>query len=126
MELMNNMDVLEEAKEIMKKAGCEKAFAVYGMELEDIAEVRECNEKGEAIELEKDISKLIPIIERKLILDQEKPIECPINSSMDKYLEFSLKNKTITPCNVVDMECKKIEEMIKPLLNKYKWSIKKR
>ena len=24
------MDVLEEAKEIMKIAGCEKAFAVYG------------------------------------------------------------------------------------------------
>jgi len=35
------MDVLEEAKEIMKKAGCEKAFAVYGLELNDIAEVKD-------------------------------------------------------------------------------------
>ena len=36
------MDVLEEAKEIMKIAGCEKAFAVYGSELDSIAEVRHC------------------------------------------------------------------------------------
>ena len=58
------MNTLEEAKEIMKKIGCEKAFAVYGLELENIAEVRSCNEKGEAIELEGDISKLEPIIEK--------------------------------------------------------------
>ena len=45
---------------------------------------------------------------------------------MSKYLEFSLKNKNIIPYNVGDMECKKIEEMINPLLNKYQWSIKKR
>ena len=120
------MNTLEEAKEIMKKIGCKKVYAVYGLELENIAEVRSCNEKGEAIELEGDISKLEPIIEKKLFLDQEKPIECPLNSSMSKYLEFSLKNKNIIPYNVGDMECKKIEEMINPLLNKYQWSIKKR
>ena len=58
------MNTLEEAKEIMEKIGCTKVFAVYGLELENIAEVRSCNEKGEAIELEGDISKLEPIIEK--------------------------------------------------------------
>ncbi len=29
MKRSDNMDVLEEAKELMKKAGCEKAFAVW-------------------------------------------------------------------------------------------------
>jgi len=33
MERSDKMNVLEESKEIMKKAGCEKAFAVYGLEL---------------------------------------------------------------------------------------------
>ena len=120
------MNVLEEAKEIMKKAGCEKAFAVYGLELNDIAEVKNCDENGESLELEKDISELVPTIEQKLVFDPEKPIECPINSSMNKYLEFSLKNRNITPCNVSDEECEKIEEKINPLLEKYCWSIKKR
>ena len=120
------MDILEEAKEIMEKIGCNKVFAVYSLELDNIAEVKSCNEKGENIELEGDISKLEPIIEKKLFLDQEKPIQCPLNSSMSKYLEFSLKNKNIIPYNVGDMEYEKIEEMIKPLLNKYQWSIKKR
>ena len=119
------MDTLEEAKEIMEKIGCEKVFAVYGLELENIAEVRVCNEKGEAIELEKDIQKLDPIIERKLVLDQEKPIECPLNSSMSKYLEFSLKNRNITPCNIDSFECERIEKIINPLLEKYNWTIKK-
>ena len=117
------MDVLDEAKEIMKKAGCEKAFVVYGIELDNIAEVRSCNEKGEAIELERDVSKLVSTIERKLVLDQEKPIECPLNSSMNKYLEFSLKKRNITPCNLSSEECKKIEEKIGSLLGKYNWSI---
>jgi len=117
------MDTLEEAKEIMKKIGCEKAFAVYGLELDNIAEVRSYNEKGEAIELEKDILKLDPIIERKLVLDQEKPIECPINSSMSKYLEFSLKNRKITPYNIDNYEVGRIEEIINPLMEKYNWSI---
>jgi hypothetical protein len=119
------MDVLEEAKEIMKIAGCEKVFAVYGMELENIAEVRGCNEKGEKIEIEGDVSKLVPCIEKKLVLDQEKPIECPINSAMSKYLEFSLKSRYITPYNISAKECERIEEEMRPLLEKYHWTIKK-
>ena len=109
----------------MEKIGCTKAFAVYGLELENIAEVRSCNEKGEAIELEKDIHKLAPIIERKLVLDQEKPIECPLNSSMSKYLEFSLINRNITPCNIDNIEVGRIEKILNPLLDKYNWTIKK-
>ena len=120
------MDVLEEAKEIMKKAGCEKAFAVYGMELNDIAEVRECDENGESLELEKDIGQLVPTIERKLVFNPEKPIECPLNESMNKYLEFSLKKRNITPCNLSEKECERIEEETRPLLEKYNWTIKKR
>ncbi len=122
----DKMDVFEEAKEIIKKAGCEKAFAVYGLELNNLAEVRDCDENGESIELEKDISELLPTIERKLVFDPERPIECPLNSSMNKYLEFSLKNRSITPCNTTDEECERIEEKINPLLEKYNWSIKKR
>ena len=120
------MDKLEEAKEIMEKIGCNKVYAVYGLELENIAEVRSCNEKGEAIELEGDISTLVPTIEQKLVLDQEKPIECPINSSMSKYLEFSLKNRKITPYNIDSLECGRIEKIINPLLEKYNWAIKRR
>ena len=78
----DKMDVLEEAKELMKKAGCEKAFAVYGLELCDIAEVRNCNKTEESIELEKKIDQLVPSIKRELVLDQEEPIECPLDSSM--------------------------------------------
>jgi len=120
------MNVLEEAKEIMKKAGCEKAYAVYEMELNDIAEVRDCDENGESLELEKNISELVPTIERKLVFDPEKPIECPLYGSMNKYLEFSLKNRNITPCNLDEEERKSIEEKTKPLLEKYNWTIKKR
>ena len=119
------MNVLNEAKEIMEKAGCEKAFAVYEMEINDIAEVRSCNSKGEFIELEKDINKLVPTIERTLVLDLEKPIECPLDSTFCKYLEFSLKNKTITPYDINQKECEKIEEKINPLLDKYKWKMVK-
>jgi hypothetical protein len=117
------MNVLEEAKELMKKAGCEKAFAVYGLELCDIAEVRSCNEKGETIEIEKNISELSPTIERTLVFDPEKPIECPLNESMNKYLEFSLTNRNILPCNLSVEECERIEKDIRPLLEKYNWSI---
>ncbi len=120
-----NMNVLEEAKEIMKKAGCKKAFAVYGMELNEIAEVRNCDENGESLELEKDINDLVPTIEKKLVFDPEKPIECPLDSSMNKYLEFSLKNRNITPCNLEKAECERIENEMKPLLEKYSWTIKK-
>ena len=118
------MDVLEEAKEIMKKAGCEKAFAVYELKLNDIAEVKDCNKNGETLEIEKDINELALTIEKKLVFNPEKPIECPINNSMDKYLEFSLKNRIITPCNLDTEECKKIEEDMNPLLKKYNWTIK--
>ena len=120
------MDVLEEAKEIMKIAGCEKAFAVYGLKLNGIAGIKDCDENGELIELEKGISELVPTIEQKLVFDPEKPIECPLNGSMDKYLEFSLKNRNITPCNLSDKECKRIEDKINPLLERFEWSIKKR
>jgi len=120
-----NMNVLEEAKEIMKKAGCKKAFAVYGMELNEIAEVRNCDENGESLELEKDINDLVPTIEKKLVFDPEKPIECPLNSSMNKYLEFSLKNRNITTCNLDKGECERIENEMKPLLEKYSWTFKK-
>ena len=122
----DKMDVLEEAKELMKKAGCEKAFAVYGLELCDIAEVRNCNKTEESIELEKDISQLVPSIKRELVLDQEEPIECPLDSSMSKYLEFSLKSRSITPYNISHDECERIEQEMKPLLEKYQWSIKKK
>jgi hypothetical protein len=120
------MNVLDEAKEIMKKAGCKKAFAVYGLELNNIAEVKNCDENGESLELEKDISELVPTIKQKLVFESEKPIECPLNSSMNNYLEFSLKNRSITLCNLSSEECKRIEEETKPLLEKYSWTIKKR
>ena len=118
------MDVLNEAKEIMRKAGCEKAFAVYKMELYDIAEVQNCDGQNEKIELKKDIADLVPTIEQKLVVDENQPIECPLNSSMNKYLEFSLKDRSITPYNLENFEYDKIEEDIRPLLQKYNWSIK--
>jgi len=110
----------------MIKAGCEKAYAVYKMKLNGLAEVRSCDNKGESIELEKNISKLVPIIERKLVFDPEKPVECPLNSSMDKYLEFTLSNRNIIPCNLSDEEYNKIQEQLNPLLQKYNWTINKR
>jgi len=119
------MDALEEAIEIMKKIGCRKVFAAYGLELENIAEVKDYNERGEIIELENDVSKMKPIIERKLVLDQEKPIQCPINLSMSKYLEFSLINKKINPYNIDNYEVGRIEKIINPLMKKYSWSINK-
>jgi hypothetical protein len=118
------MDVLDEAKEIMKKAGCEKAFAIYDIEINDIAEVRDCNENGESLEIIKNISELSQTIERKLVFNPEKPIECPLNDSMDQYLEFSLKNRSITTCNLNSKLSKKIEQDINPLLEKYNWTIK--
>ena len=118
------MDALDEAKEIMKKAGCEKAFAVYDLEINEIAEVRECNENGESIEIQKNINELSTTISKKLIFNPEKPIECPLNDSMDQYLEFSLKNKSVTQFNINSELSKKIVEEINPLLEKYKWTIK--
>ncbi len=118
------MNVLDEAKEIMKKVGCEKVFAVYDLKINDIAEVRDCNENGESLEIQKNISDLMPTIDQKLVFDPEKPIECPLNDSMNKYLEFSLKNRSIKTCNLDTTECKKIEEDVNPLLKKYNWTIK--
>ena len=119
------MNVLNEAKEIMERAGCNKAFAVYEMEINDIAEVRSCNSKGEFIELEKDINNLVPTIERTLVLDLNKPIECPIDSTFCKYLEFSLKEKTITTYDVDKQEYEHIEQKIDSLLKKYNWKMVK-
>jgi hypothetical protein len=68
------MDVLEEAKEIMEKIGCEKAFAVYRIEIDKIAAVRSCNKKGEAIELERDVGKLVSTIEKKLVLTKKNQL----------------------------------------------------
>jgi hypothetical protein len=45
---------------------------------------------------------------------------------MNNYFEFSLKNRSITPCNLSSEECKIIEEETRPLLEKYNWTIKKR
>lgn len=119
------MNTFKEAKELMKIAGCGKAFAVYEMELNNIAEVRTCDENGESLEIEKNICDLVPTIEQKLIFDPKKPIECPLDESMNKYLEFSLKNKNITMCNLDESEHKKLEEEMRPLLKKYNWTIKK-
>lgn len=119
------MNALEEAKELMKIAGCGKAFAVYGMELNNIAEVRTCDENGESLEIEKNICDLVPTIEQKLVFDPQKPIECPLDEAMNKYLEFSLKNKNITMCNLDESEHKRLEEEMRPLLKKYNWTVKK-
>ena len=62
----------------------------------------------------------------EIINDPEKPIECPLNSSMNKYLEFLLSNRNIVPCNLSDDEYKQIEERLDPLLKQYNWTIKKR
>jgi len=118
------MDVLEEAKEIMKKAGCEKAFAVYDLELFAIAEVRDCNKNGESLEIEKKISDLSETIEKKLTFNKDRPIECPLDDSMNQYLEFSLKERIITRCNLNIEESNKIEQEVNPLLKKYNWRIK--
>ena len=119
------MNVLDEAKEIMKKAGCKKAFAVYKLELCDIAEVKNCNGNEESLEIEKEISKLVSSMKAEILLDREEPIECPIDQSLGKYLEFSLKNKSIIPYNLGSEECERIEQEMRPLLEKYNWSIKK-
>ena len=120
------MDVLDEAKEIMKKAGCDRAFAFYKLELYDIAEVKNCSKNEEIIEMEKEISKLVPSMKKEIVLERDEPIECPLDASLSKYLEFSLKDKIITPYNLSSEECERIKQAIKPLLEKYHWSIKKR
>jgi hypothetical protein len=118
------MDTLEEAKELMQAAGCIKAFPIYDIKLTDIAEIKSCHENGESIELEKDISKLVPTFSQELEINREKPIACPIDASLNKYLEFFLKNKLITPCNLNIVEFKNVKRKINSLLEKYDWSIK--
>jgi len=119
------MDTLEEAKEIMEAAGCIKAFPVYDLKLMDIAEVKSCHENGGSIELEKNISKLVPAFSQEMVLNTERSIACPIDESLSKYLEFSLKNRRITPCNLNVVESEKIESKIGSLLAKHNWVIKK-
>jgi len=119
------MNELDEAKEIMQAAGCIKAFPVYDLRLADIAEIKGCHENGESIELEKEISKLIPTFSQEMIINTEKPIACPIDESLNKYLEFYLKNKFIAPFNLNNLEYEQIENKINSLLKKYNWVIKK-
>ncbi len=119
------MESLEEAKEIMEAAGCIKAFPIYDIRLTDIAEIKSCHENGESIELEKDISKLVSTFSQEMIINTEKPITCPVDPSLNKYLEFYLKNKLITPCNLDIIEFEKIKNKINTLLEKYNWIIKK-
>jgi len=121
----DNMKALDEAKEIMQAAGCIKAFPIYDIQLTDIAEIKSCHENGESIELEKEISKLLPNFTQELKINKEKPITCPIYHSLNKYLEFSLKNKQINTCNLNVYEFKQIENKIHPLLEKYNWIIKR-
>jgi hypothetical protein len=119
------MDTLDEAKEIMQAAGCIKAFPVYDLELNNIAEVKGCHENGESIELEKEISKLVPVFSQEMVINIEKPIACPIDGSLNKYLDFSLKNRLITTCNLNLSEYEKVENKIHYLLEKYNWVLKK-
>ncbi len=119
------MKPLEEAIEIMQAAGCIKAFPVYDLKLTNIAEVKSCHKDGESIELEKDINKLVPNFSQEMILNLEKPIVCPLDKSLSKYLEFFLNNRLISPCNLNNFEYEKIENKISTLLEKYNWIIKK-
>ena len=119
------MDKLEEAKKIMKAAGCIKAFPVYDLKLTNIAEIKGCNENGGSIEIEKDINKLVPMFSQEMIINTEKPIACPIDESLKKYLEFYLKNRFIVPFNLSNNEYEKIESKINSLLEKYNWVIEK-
>jgi hypothetical protein len=120
------METLEEAKEIMQAAGCIKAFPVYDIKLHNIAEIKSCHENGGSIELEKDINNLVSIFSQEMMLNPEKPIVCPIDGSLNRYLEFSLKNKLITTYNLKDTEYKQIENNISQLIKKYNWAIKNR
>ena len=119
------MDNLEEAKQIMQAAGCIKAFPVYNLKIADIVEVKDCNKNGGSLELEKDINKLATAIPQELIINNEKPITCPIDKSFNKYLEFFIKIRLINICNFNAIELEQIERKIHPLLKKYCWMIKK-
>lgn len=118
------MHMLEEAKEIMQAAGCIKAFPVYNLQMIDIAELKNCNETGGSIELEKDIKNLVSTFSQELKINIKEPITCPINGSLSKYLQFYLEDKLIFPCNLNSNEYKQIEIKIDYLLEKYNWIIK--
>ena len=115
------MDVIDEAKEIMYNIGCKKAFANYRLNQSKIAKVKECTEKSLLIELERTILRLDPIVVSVLKIDKEKPIECPLDESSNKYLEFSLKIRTIIPFNLNEKEYNEINSKAKRYLKKYKW-----
>ena len=66
------MNVLDEAKEIMKKAGCKKAFAVYGLELNDIAEVKDIKIGTETLPREEGGSSNVSSIEIILTIKKKK------------------------------------------------------
>jgi len=117
------MKILEEAIELIRMAGCEKAFAVYQLKLNNIATVKDCNKNGESLEIEKNVSELVSTIDCKLELDPRKPIECPLNSSMNKYLEIHLQNRSINLCNLSEEEYFTIKNKIRPLLDKYNWNM---
>jgi len=119
----DNMKILEEAIELIRMAGCEKAFAVYQLKLNNIATVKDCNKNGESLEIEKNVSELVSTIDCKLELDPRKPIECPLNSSMNKYLEIHLQNRSINLCNLSEEEYFTIKNKIRPLLDKYNWNM---
>ena len=109
----------------MQAAGFIKAFPVYDLELNNIAEVKSYHENGESIELEKDINKLVPAFSQEIVINTEKPITCPVDKSLNKYLEFYLKNRIINPCNLNISEYEQVESKINSLLEKYNWIIKK-
>ena len=109
----------------MQAAGFIKTFPVYDLELNNISEIKSYHENGESIELEKEICKLVPTFSQKMVISIEKPIVCPIAQSMNKYLEFSLKNRLITSYNLNVSEYEQIESKIHSLLERYNWIIKK-
>jgi len=119
------MKNLEEAKEIMHAAGCVKAYSVYDFQLNDIAEVKNCDEEGGSIELERDITQLKQNFLKEMVLNTDKPIICPINPSLNKYLKFSINDKTISTSNLNPKEYFTIQNKINSLLKKYNWLIKK-
>jgi hypothetical protein len=115
------MENLEEAKEIMQAAGCIHSFPIYDLDLHGIAEIKQCHDNGESIELSKDIQSLVPSFSQTMVINAEKPITCPLDSSYSKYLEFLLQNKQINAYNLNSNELEEIKIKIISLLTKYNW-----
>jgi hypothetical protein len=120
------MEILDEAREIMDEAGCKNAYAIYKLKINEIIDVKEFNKNYGNIELKRTINQLNPAIVRILELDIEKEIECPLNSSPDKYLEFSLENRSIKTHNLRDNEIDDLKKRINYLLEEYQWELKER